>query len=67
MSLAKKISDYQLVTVIQRVQMMKRLSAKEKYQLIKEIAPIYEKVLPDYQFATMLGITPQSLSRIKNS
>ncbi len=67
MSLAKKISDFQLVTIVQRVQMMKRLTAKEKYQLIKEIAPIYEKVLPDYQFATMLGITPQSLSRIKNS
>ena len=67
MSLAKKISDFQLVAVIQRVQMMKRLSAKEKYLLIKEIAPVYEKVLPDYQFATVLGITPQSLSRIKGN
>ena len=67
MTLARKISDFQLVTVIQRVQMMKRLTAKEKYLLIKEIAPIYEEVLPDYQFATLLGITPQGLSRIKGN
>ena len=67
MTLARNISDRQLVTVAQRVQMMKRLTAKEKYELMKVIAPIYEEVLPDYQFATVLGITPQSLSRIKNS
>jgi len=67
MTLARNISDRQLVTVVQRVQMMKRLTAKEKYSLMKKIAPIYEEVLPDYQFATILGITPQSLSRIKNS
>ena len=67
MSLARKISDSQLVTVIQRVQMMKRLTAKEKYELMKKVAPVYEKVLPDYQYATVLGITPQSLSRIKNN
>jgi len=32
---------------------------------MKKIAPVYEEVLPDYQFATVLGIAPQSLSRIK--
>ena len=67
MILAKKISDNQLVTLVQRIEMMKRLTAKEKYFLMKKIAPIYEEVLPDYQFATVLGITPQSLSRIKNN
>jgi CRP-like cAMP-binding protein len=67
MTLAKKISDTQLVTIVQRMQMMNRLTAKEKYELMKVIAPIYEEVLPDYQFATVLGIAPQSLSRIKNS
>lgn len=65
MTLAKKISDLQLVTLVQRVEMMKRLTAKEKYELMKEVAPVYEEVLPDYQYATVLGITPQSLSRIK--
>ncbi|MCB4780984.1 MAG: Crp/Fnr family transcriptional regulator [Sulfurovum sp.] len=66
MSLAKKISDAQLITIAQRSRMMNRLTAKEKYQLMKKIAPIYEEMLPDYQYATVLGITPQSLSRIKN-
>lgn len=67
MTLGKKISDMQFVTVIQRMQMMSRLTAREKYELMKVAAPVYEEVLPDYQFATVLGITPQSLSRIKNS
>ncbi|MCF6244649.1 MAG: Crp/Fnr family transcriptional regulator [Sulfurovum sp.] len=66
MTLAKRISDRQVVTIAQRAQMMKQLTAKEKYQLMKKIAPIYEEVLADYQYATVLGITPQSLSRIKN-
>ena len=67
MTLAKAITDNQLVTIYQRMKMMNRLTAKEKYERMKEIAPIYEEVLPDYQFATVLGIAPQSLSRIKNS
>lgn len=67
MTLAKKISDMQIVTLVQRMQMMSRLTAKEKYELMKIVAPVYEEVLPDYQFATVLGITPQSLSRIKNN
>ena len=67
MSLARQISDGQLVIISQRAQMMKKLTAKEKYLLMKKIAPVYEEVLPDYQYATVLGITPQSLSRIKNS
>jgi len=66
MTLAKKISDTQLTTIVQRMQIMNRLTAKEKYELMKVIAPVYEEVLPDYQFATVLGIAPQSLSRIKS-
>ena len=65
MTLAKGISDRQVVTIAQRAQMMKYLTAKEKYELMKKIAPVYESLLPDYQYATVLGITPQSLSRIK--
>ena len=65
MKLGKIISDTQIVTLVERTKMMHRLTAKEKYLLMQKVAPIYEKVLPDYQFATVLGITPQSLSRIK--
>ena len=67
MTLSRNILNTQLITVVQRTQMMQRLTAKEKYQLMKEIAPVYEEVLPDYQYATVLCITPQSLSRIKNA
>ncbi len=66
MTLSRNILNTQLITVVQRVQMMQRLTAKEKYELMKKVAPIYEEVLPNYQYATVLGITPQSLSRIKN-
>jgi len=65
MTLSRNILNQQLITISERTQMMQRLTAKEKYLLLKEIAPIYEEVLPDYQYATVLGITPQSLSRIK--
>ena len=65
MRLGKNISDTQIVTLVERTKMMHRLTAKEKYLLMQNVAPMYEKVLPDYQFATVLGITPQSLSRIK--
>lgn len=67
MTLAKKVADMQLVTLVQRMQMMKRLTAKERYELMKVVAPVYEEVLADYQLATVLGIAPQSLSRIKNN
>ena len=65
MKLGKIISDSQVITLIERTKMMSRLTAKEKYLLMQNVAPMYERVLPDYQYATVLGITPQSLSRIK--
>jgi len=65
MTLARNISDMELVTFVQRTQMLKSLDAKEKYKLLKEIAPVYEEVLSNTQFASVLGIAPQSLSRLK--
>jgi len=65
MSLGKKISDGHLIRIGQSTQMLRQLTAKEKYILMKEIEPLYEEVLADYQYATLLGITAQSLSRIK--
>lgn len=65
MTLARKISDMQLITIVQRMQMLKPLDATAKYKLLKEIAPVYEEVLSNAQFASVLGIAPQSLSRVK--
>ena len=66
MSLGKKISDEYLIKIGQNAQMLRQLTAKEKYILMQKIEPLYEEVLPDYQYATLLGITPQSFSRIKS-
>jgi len=40
-------------------------SAKEKYQKFVEEYELFEKVIPNYQIASFLGITPESLSRIR--
>lgn len=48
-----------------RILSLLTLSAKEKYnQFIKDYAD-FEKIIPNYQIASYLGITPQSLSRIR--
>jgi len=48
-----------------RILSLLTLSASEKYnQFIKDYAE-FEKIIPNYQIASYLGITPQSLSRIR--
>jgi len=66
MKVGKYISDYLLVQVSKLARETRNLNASQKYAYIKNISPIYEEVLTDYQLASMLGITPQSFSRIKN-
>ena len=65
MKLAKLVAENQFVFLAKYHKMLKRLNAKDRYLTLKSFAPIYEKVLPDYQYASLLDITPQSLSRIK--
>jgi len=65
MKLGKRIFEEQVVLLMERKKMMKNLTAKERYLVMQKIAPIYEELLPDYQFASVIGIAPQSLSRIK--
>ena len=65
MKLGKGIFEEQVVLLMERKKMMTNLTAKERYMVMQKIAPIYEELLPDYQFASVLGIAPQSLSRIK--
>ena len=65
MRFGKSIFEEQMILFMERKKMMKNLTAKERYLVMKEIAPFYEEILADYQFATVIGIAPQSLSRIK--
>ena len=64
MKLAKLSSDQALVKVAD-LSIYNNMSATDKYNYLKENKAFYEESLPDYQFATVLGITPQSLSRLK--
>jgi len=41
------------------------LSAKDKYQRFVNEYELFEKVIPNYQIASFLGITPESLSRVR--
>lgn len=54
------------VAVLQkRILNLLSLSATEKYnQFLKDYTD-FEKIIPNYQIASFLGITPQSLSRIR--
>jgi len=65
MRFGKGIFEEQVVLFMERKKMMKNLTAKERYLVMKDVAPFYEELLPDYQYATVIGIAPQSLSRIK--
>jgi len=65
MKLARKISDSLLIDVANTIRTTRRFSAKERYTYVQNLSPLYEEVLTDYQLASMLGITPQSFSRMK--
>ena len=41
------------------------MTAKEKYEKFISDYEIFEKVIPNYQIASFLGITPESLSRVR--
>jgi len=65
MKLGKKIFEEQVALITRSFKMLKNLTAKESYLLLREMAPSYEEILTNYQFANVIGIAPQSLSRIK--
>ncbi len=54
-----------MATLQKRILNLLALSASEKYnQFINDYAE-FEKIIPNYQIASYLGITPQSLSRVR--
>ncbi len=48
-----------------RIFVLLTLNAKEKYEKFIRDYDVFEKVIPNYQIASFLGITPESLSRIR--
>jgi CRP-like cAMP-binding protein len=61
----RKNFEKRTATLQKRILSLLTLSAAEKYnQFIKDYTD-FEKIIPNYQIASFLGITPQSLSRIR--
>ena len=61
----RKNFEKRIATLQKRVLNLLALSASEKYnQFIKDYTE-FEKIIPNYQIASFLGITPESLSRIR--
>jgi len=57
--------ERRISTLQKRILSLLSLTASEKYtQFINEYAD-FEKIIPNYQIASYLGITPESLSRIR--
>lgn len=64
-ALQRKNFERRIATLQKRILSLLTLSASEKYnQFINDYAA-FEKVIPNFQIASYLGITPESLSRIR--
>jgi CRP-like cAMP-binding protein len=61
----RKNFEKRIAALQNRILSLLTLSASEKYnQFINDYSE-FEKIIPNYQIASYLGITPQSLSRIR--
>lgn len=61
----RKNFEKRIATMQKRILSLLTLSASEKYDQFIEDYDAFEKVIPNYQIASFLGITPESLSRIR--
>ena len=64
-SLQRKRLERHVVSLQKRILNQLQLSAKERYELFLEQYPDIEQYTPNYHIASYLGITQQSLSRIR--
>lgn len=61
----RKSFEKRIAALQKRILSLLTLTASEKYnQFINDYA-VFEKVIPNYQIASFLGITPESLSRVR--
>jgi len=61
----RKNFEKRTATLQKRILSLLTLSAAEKYNKFIQDYADFEKIIPNYQIASYLGITPQSLSRIR--
>jgi CRP-like cAMP-binding protein len=64
---SRKLTEASFIQIAQRAADLQFLSAEERYaKLMKEEPRLFERV-PQYYLASLLGIVPQSLSRIRKN
>jgi len=63
--LQRKGLQNRIATLQRRILGLLTLTAKEKYQNFVEEYELFEQLIPNYQIASFLGITPESLSRVR--
>lgn len=63
--LVRRFVEVQFIAKEQREYEFLMLSASERYRLLRESAPELIALLPQYQLASYIGITPVALSRIR--
>ena len=61
----RKNLERHVVSLQQRILNQLQLTAPERYDLFRERYPDIEQYIPNYHIASYLGITQQSLSRIR--
>lgn len=61
----RKNFEKRIAALQRRILNLLALTATEKYNQFVSNYEVFEKVIPNYQIASFLGITPQSLSRIR--
>ncbi|MFK8059848.1 MAG: Crp/Fnr family transcriptional regulator [Polaribacter sp.] len=61
----RKNFEKRIAALQKRILNLLALTAAEKYNQFINNYEVFEKVIPNYQIASFLGITPQSLSRIR--
>ena len=64
-TLQRKNFEKRIAVLQKRILSLLTLSATEKYNQFINDYSMFEKVIPNYQIASYLGITPESLSRIR--
>ena len=64
-TIQRKNFEKRISALQKRILSLLALTAAEKYNQFIEDYTEFEKIIPNYQIASYLGITPQSLSRIR--
>ncbi len=62
-----QLSEDRFVSIATRIAEFLRLDAQERYARFQRDFPMLEQRVPQYYIAAFLGITPQSLSRIRKN